>query len=106
MVELDSHRRADHACEGVRSVGWGRLGSGQRPFRSHNDGPEREEHSDDCASPLRGTPVDVAHDVADCSSGSPNGVAAVQLTPCRDLPATVVVSGPREAISAVTRFAR
>lgn len=106
MVELDSHRRAHRARKRVGSVGWRRLGPRQRPFRSHNDGPEREEHSDDCASPLRGTPVDIAHDVADCSSGSPNGVAAVQLTPCRDLPATVLVGGPCEAISAFTSFAR
>ncbi len=106
MIKLDGHRRAHRTRKGVGSMGRRSLDSRQRPFRSHDDDPEREQCSDDCASALRGTRVDVPHDVADCSSGSPTLGPSVDLTPCRDLPATAISGDPRETANALTAFAR
>lgn len=107
MIERDGYRSVYRARgKWVGSMDWRSLGSQQRPFRTHDDGPEREKRSTDCASALRGTRVDVPHDVADCSSGSLNGVSAVELTPCCDLSAIFVLGGPCEAICTVTVFAR
>jgi hypothetical protein len=93
MIDLDGHRSVYRARgKSVGPMGWRCLGSQRRPLRTHDDGPEREKRRADCASALRGTRVDIPHDVADCSSGSPNGASAAELTPCCDPSAILVLA--------------
>lgn len=106
MVELDGHRRTHRTRKGVGSMGRLSLDSRQRPLRSHDDDPEREQCGDDCASALRGIRVDVPHDVADYNSGSPTLGPSVDLTPCRDLPATVISGDPCKTANALTALTR
>lgn len=84
-VRRQVRRRIGH--DRVRRVGWVRFETRQRPLRTDDHDPEREEQRDDCAPSLPITHACVPHDVADCSSGPLPHTRASEMTPCCYRPA-------------------